>query len=419
MNDGTTLRDDSEQETVVHKRTDFGEKTLPPTEIMVACPACELPNRANSKFCKKCGTDISSQPASIENHVSSGENTGPSNRIGQPGIKQAEPFMFPSLQDPSPNINETQVFQSSLFTPPNTSGQTASLAPAKSNRNLFLVIGALAGVIIIGLIFWLANRPHAAEAKLDKAISSNKLIAPAGESAYDFYQELKKDNVDPKILQKFEDRLFPLLNEKPQEILKTVMEPGITEKNMDEWQDAAKMLEWASEMRPGDSQIAAKAAYCKGRVKFMNDRWNEAIEDWKKSADLDKKSALALNGIGVAYNSLKNYEAAKEWLQKAIDREPAWAFPYNNLGSAFYYQKRYGEALQYYRKAAEIAPRWARVRSWLASVAAKTGDYTTCVSELEFVLSPEAVGASELKLDEIRRAKENCENKANQYYYEY
>jgi len=209
------------------------------------------------------------------------------------------------------------------------------------------------------------------------------------------------------------------LTEKPQDILKTVIEPGVTEKDLTEWQDAAKMLEWASEMRPGDSQIAAKAAYCKGRVKFMNDQWNEAIEDWKKAADLDKKSALALNGIGLAYNSLKNYDTAKEWLQKAIDREPNWAFPYNNLGTAFYYQKQYGEAMRYYQKAAEIAPRWARVRSWIASVAKETGDYSTCVRELDFVLSPEAIGASELKLDLIRRTKQECENKVNYYEYGY
>jgi tetratricopeptide (TPR) repeat protein len=395
MNDGIMLKDDeNEQETVVQKKVVFSEKT-----------------------------SALSPAVSSENNVSATGNSAPlkfqpvGDLSNQREIKQVEPFTFPHLKNQQQTFNETAAFQPPKFTPPNASGQNG--ASAKSNKNLLLITGVLFGAIIVAGIVWFTSMPNPLESKLDKAISNNKLFEPAGENAYELYHQLKKEGADAKILKKFEDRLFPMLTEKTPEILKTVTEPGVPDKDLGEWQNAAKMLEWASEIQPQDSQIAAKAAYCKGRVNYLTENKQAAIEDWKKAADLDKKWALPLNGIGLIYNELKNYETARTFLQKAIDREPVWAFPYNNFGTSYYNQKRFAEALPYYQKAAEISPRWARTHAWLASVAKETGDYTACVAELEKVFAPDAIGASDLKLDEIRRKKQECENLSAYSYYGY
>jgi tetratricopeptide (TPR) repeat protein len=206
------------------------------------------------------------------------------------------------------------------------------------------------------------------------------------------------------------------LIEKPGEILKTVVEPGTTEKRLEEWQDAAKLLEWASEMRPADNQVAAKAAYCKGRVNYLTEQKDAAVENWKKAADLDKKWALPLNGIGLIYNERKDYEGARKWLLQAIEREPNWAIPYNNLGSSYFFQKRFSEAAPYYQKALAISPRWARPHAWLASIAMENYDYQTAVEEFEKVLAPDAVGASELNLESIRKQLEKARSMASYNY---
>lgn len=404
MDDGTSLIE-SEQETIVQNRIPFAGQTssLAP-EMIFVCPSCGLANRADSKFCKKCGTNF------------------PPNFTNPPQPAQVQPFMFPSVQNPPQpqNSSEAQVFQPPQFTPPNTSGQTAAPYRAKSNKNSFLIIGALLGAVIIGAGLWFANQPNPLEAKLDKAITNNKLFEPAGDNAFEHYQNLKKEGVDEKVLKKFDDRIFPLLTTKPDEIIKTVVEIGVTEKDLNEWQTALKMLEWAKEIRPAETQIAAKAAYCKGRVNYINDNKSAAIEEWKKAADLDKKWAVPVNGIGLIYNEQKNYEEAKKWLRQAIERDANWAIPYNNLGTAHYHRQQYDEAAKFYRKAVELAPRWARPHAWLGSIGEDTYDYQLCISEFEIVLSPDVVGASELKLDKIRASKKKCEEAlAMQNYYGY
>lgn len=403
LDDGTKLVE-AEQETVLKAKLIGGQTSALSPDMLIVCASCGLANRAGAQFCKKCGT-----------------NFAPSFTTSNPKeVKPVEPFVFPNLPNPEPSKNSFQpsAVQPPHFTPPNTSGHFSGQMPRKSNKNLFLTISVLAVVLIAAGAFWYSNQPNPLEAKLDKAITDNKLFEPAGNNAYEYYQKLKKEGVDAKVLKKFDDRIFPLLTEKPDEIIKTVVEIGDTEKDLKEWETAAKMLEWASEMRPAEKQIAAKAAYCKGRVKYLNGNKDGAIEDWKKAADLDKKWAVPHNGIGLIFNERKNYEEAKKWLRQAIERDEKWAVPYNNLGTSHYHLKQYSEAKKYYEKAVEVAPRWARPHAWLGSIGEDTGDYQLCITEYEIVLSPNIIGANALDLSKIREKKKKCEeNLAYQNYY--
>ncbi len=376
FNDGAQLRNDEvEQETVVQKKVSFGQETV-----------------------------------ALPNTVSAGGDFTPE------GVQPSEPFMFSPQKNREHVFSPTDVFQTPNFIPP-PSGQ--NISAGKSNRNLFLIIGALLGALIIGAVGLTAFRPNSLEKKLDKAISANRLFEPEGDNAYELYRQLKNDGADSGVLKKYEDRVFPMLTETTTEIFNSVTDPAAADHNLSEWQLAAKRFEWASEIRPQDGQLAAKAAYAKGRVNYLTENRQAALDDWKKAADLDKKWALPLNGIGLVYNEFKNYDAARTWLRKAIDIEPTWAIPYNNFGTSFYYQKRYSESVEYYRKAAELSPRWARPRAWLGSVAKEMRDYSTCAEELGKVFAPDAIGTASMELDKIRKVKVECENQAAVYSYGY
>jgi tetratricopeptide (TPR) repeat protein len=424
LNDGTTLTSaDAEQETMVSRRV---ESPHSPENVSVAnenpiCRSCETENRGNTRFCKKCGGAMPASAVSGESNIFTPSDQInfqlPQNDPG-PDVEQVRfignPDVPSSSHHQSPVFVATPSFQTPNFNPPVSAQNNFA---ARQGVNKFLVAGVILGLLVVSVVAWLLLRDHPMAAKLDAAINSNKIISPSGDNAYEYYHQMKKDGIKPDALKKFEDRLFPILTEKPAEVLKTVTEPGYTEKDPEEWQDAAKMFDWASEMHPADSQLAAKAAYCKGRVEYLNNQKDAAVEDWKKAADLDKKWGLALNGIGLINNEQKNYETAKTFLRQAIEREPGWALPYNNLGSAYYFQKRYPEAMPYYQKAIEISPKWARPHAWLASIAMENYDYQTAVNEFEKVLAPDALGTSEMNMTAIHQQYEKAKSMTMTYTY--
>lgn len=428
MSDGTSLQTlVAEQETIVSAKVASPPATaaLSP-EMLSICTNCGLHNRKQSKFCKKCGTALASLQSSGENQtappvqfpaakVSPNESPFAARNEFSPLFAAAPPAAAQNSQA------ETIVFQvPKIGAVSGAAGQNRQFAERSSSLKNWL-IGVAAMLLLIGggYAVWLWTQPNPLEQKLDAAIKNKQIMTPANASAHDFYHQLKVEGASAATLKKYEDKIFPLLTDEIDEILKTVAEPGSAEKRLEEWLDESKKLEWASALRPDDKKLAAQTAYCKGRAAYLQNDKNAAIEDWKRAAELDAKWALPLNGIGLIYNEKKDYQSAREWLAKAIEREPDWAIPYNNYGTSYFYQNRFDEAAAYYRQAAEKAPLWARPHAWLASVAEKRFDYQTAVAEYEQVFAPNAIGAQGMDLESLRRRYEKA--KANSYsnFYSY
>lgn len=261
---------EGEQETVVQAKVGHQPTSALSPDMLVVCAACNLANRSNSKFCKKCGTLLETPVISAENQMPPVNQpfSFPKFEI-HPLSSGSQPINPPNFQinpNASQTFGETVAVQKSEFYAAGFRAAETPYSPAKTNRSLaskLIFIGVLVGIVLIGGIVWFLSQPHPLEAKLDKAITNNQLISPNAENAFEYYHQLKKDGVDAKVLGKFEDRLFPLLSDKPNETLKTVTELGSTEKRLEEWQDAAKMLEWANEIRPQTAKSPPKPLIAK------------------------------------------------------------------------------------------------------------------------------------------------------------
>ena len=78
--------------------------------------------------------------------------------------------------------------------------------------------------------------------------------------------------------------------------------------------------------------------------------------------ELNEKTALLYNNIGMIYLEQGDYDKALEYYNKAIEilkKKMDWEYPdiatsYNNIGSVYHYQGDYNKALEYYNTALEI-----------------------------------------------------------------
>jgi tetratricopeptide (TPR) repeat protein len=341
----------------------------------IVCPKCATPGKADQIFCQNCGSRL--------------------------GIEDQDSHHSEEVQ-PEPRDEDKAATRS---------------APISSRTYLkggIVVALIVVAVLIVGVAITLSGL-NSVERRLDNAIAKGSLLAPPGESAYDLYHQLKRDGASATTLARYEAKLLPLLTTHPRQMLADITDPERnSEPSSTQWDEAAKLLAWANEIRPQDTSLAARAAYCTGRVSYLNKNKDDALRDWKRASDLDRTWALPENHIGLVYNERHEYGAARSFLTEAIRREPQWAVPYNNLGTSFYFEKNYGQAESYYEQARDRAPRWARPHAWLGDLATRRGDYSRAIQEFETVLNLASAENSSIKLDEIRKKLEEVRQKSNQ-----
>ncbi len=367
---------------------------------VVFCFECGMQNKIGSKFCKRCGTHQLQEVTPLIETPITVEATQPLKQ--EPNIDT----LFSNQKDDEPKKNDLGFFK-------NIESINEEEEGRDKKRILIFSGGILALLLIICGIAWYASLPHPSEKKLVDAITNNQLMLPQGASAVDYYHQLKADGVKPETIKKYEERLIPIVLQKPQKTIDDFTVTGADDPGLESWQESLKLLEWANEMKPNDNLISAKIAYCKGRVAYISKNTEQSIELWKQAADLDKSWALHMNGIGVIYNERKDYSTARVFLFDAMNRNPKWANPYNNIGTSYFYENNLYEAENYYLQAIERAPDWARPHAWLGTIAMKNQDYSRAVHEFEKVLSSNSTGS--LNIDEIRQKLEKARNLSQGY----
>jgi tetratricopeptide (TPR) repeat protein len=251
-------------------------------------------------------------------------------------------------------------------------------ASNNSQKTIIGIIGVAAVVVMLALVLTLRSGSFAltTEGKLENAITRGSLIAPSGDSAYDYYNKLKQEGASASKLEPYNQKLLPLLTALPERLMSDLVnKPEQAERPLAEWQDAQRLMTWASEIRPTDKSMAAKAAYCRGRVAYLQERWDDALQAWMQASNADSSWAMPVNGVGLIYNNKKEYSTARQYLQEAIRLAPKWASPYNNMGTSYFMEKNFYEAKPYYERAKELAPQWARPYAWLGDIAYEWADY--------------------------------------------
>lgn len=374
-------------------RPDPSAKPAAPTKRMqVPCAACGFSGDVGHAFCKNCGAPML------------GQQTSPG--FVQPPQTRAQTTHAP-VSKPESNSDS---FEEDLSHRTVESPVSASTVPWKGILVGVVAVGLVALVIAIGAISKSGVLPSgepSVEKKLDRAIAAGNLFEPSNENAHDLYYQLKNSGANADLLRGYRGKLTPLLTPRGYQLVANLMQIGYDEPDFTEWLHAAKRLDWAQELNPGDKVIAARAAYCRGRAAYLQKDHDEAIKWWTRAADLDKSWVLPVNGLGMVHTAQKNWGTARSYFFQALKRDANWPFPDENIANTYRVEKNFETAKEFYRKAIAKAPNWAKPHLHLADIAVLEKDYATAVSEFEIALSENAIGLkdSEPANAQIRLAK--------------
>ncbi len=94
----------------------------------------------------------------------------------------------------------------------------------------------------------------------------------------------------------------------------------------------------------------------RGVAKWRLQRYEEALEDFTKSIELDGASAATFNNRANVHIDLGRYEEAIRDLDRAIALAPGYGAAYNNRGNAYFQLGSYQQALKDYQQAVQLLP---------------------------------------------------------------
>jgi tetratricopeptide (TPR) repeat protein len=147
-----------------------------------------------------------------------------------------------------------------------------------------------------------------------------------------------------------------------------------------DWLDKAKtQCEQALVITP---QLA-EGHTCLGTVYFSTGLYEEAVQQFERSLELDHNSDETLSLLAAAYQKQGKISAAEEAYRKAVSLRPNYWYLYNSFGTFYYKQARYGDAETMFQKAIKIAPRNSAGYSNLGAIYLLLGRYEQAVEVLK------------------------------------
>lgn len=100
--------------------------------------------------------------------------------------------------------------------------------------------------------------------------------------------------------------------------------------------------------------LSSQAWNTKGRAELNRFAYDDAIEAFSKSAELDEDNVWAWNNLGFAELQLKKYDDAAEHFTQATSRRGATGYMWNNLGTALEQLDRLDEARHAYEQGSQL-----------------------------------------------------------------
>lgn len=104
-------------------------------------------------------------------------------------------------------------------------------------------------------------------------------------------------------------------------------------------------------------------ALTRGDIQMARKDYAQAAAEYRLALQGDRKDALLLNKIGIAYQQLGNVNDAERSYKKAIKADKKFPSAINNLGTLEYQEKRYGRSIKYYKQSLSLDSQNASVYS--------------------------------------------------------
>jgi len=127
----------------------------------------------------------------------------------------------------------------------------------------------------------------------------------------------------------------------------------------------------------------AEGHTCLGNVFVSTGRYEEAVQEFQRSLDLDHNNDETLRSLATAYQKLGKASAAEDAYRNAVALRPNYWGVYSAFGKFYFEQARYAEALGMFQKEIQLAPQNYNGFLNLGTTYSQLGRYTEAIEALK------------------------------------
>jgi tetratricopeptide (TPR) repeat protein len=219
----------------------------------------------------------------------------------------------------------------------------------------------------------------------NQAIWEDRLIAPAGNSAWDFFTQLR-DAVPAAVRDALTERMIIAMGNRAQRTVLRYIAGGDVRWSAAVFQEGATLTQRVEQLFETRAEYQAQELFFTGRALIEDGRYTDAIPQLQRAIQALPQASFAMNAIGLAYWKQGLLDQAIQPLQQAIAVSPRWAYPRNILSLILMEQRRYAEAQQALNDTLQVKPDDSTSHHALAQLFLQTGRVTEAETSLRTAL---------------------------------
>ena len=223
-----------------------------------------------------------------------------------------------------------------------------------------------------------------------EALADGRLLLPFGDCAVDHYKKLSLNYPKSREAENLGERLETEL----QTLGSDAFERFTKESAQDiDWYQIREIYEFLTNHDPTELQYQARLAYSKAHLAFQSERYETALNGYRKALEYAPGWALAKNGAAKVhvredspyYDPLK----AEELYKEVLDLDPDFVFATINLARLKMRQKKWSEAESYLLAAIRSDPDRSSIYRSMARVKEAQGELREAIRYYESSLDYE------------------------------
>jgi tetratricopeptide (TPR) repeat protein len=193
--------------------------------------------------------------------------------------------------------------------------------------------------------------------KFMNAIHEKQLVEPEGKSAFDYYKQLEKNEINANLLEEANQKLFIALTSKTQKLIDNYLRGKSEDRSKKTFDLAFKEIKVADNILESDNPyrnvLKPKLYFLQARALAGSNNprdWDKGIQIIDSALNVAPNAAYSYYTKAILFESKHRFFTAIKFFTKAIELAPNWIYAQYNMAEAYFKVSEFAKSISLCRQ---------------------------------------------------------------------